>query len=108
MRYTKLLPVFIISISLTGSPGCSSGEESQHTGDRPRRGDPAEMFQRIDVNQDGQLSWDEFKNIPARNRSVDEMFKRLDADSDGVISRDEFMSQRQERPDGGRGERSGR
>ncbi len=107
MRYHRLLPVFIMGIAFTVSPGCSSGEESQQPGNKQRRGDPAEMFQRIDVNQDGQLSWDEFKNIPARNRSVDEMFKRLDADSDGVITRDEFVSQRQRRPDGDRSERSG-
>jgi len=82
---------------------CSSSEES--AGERPRRGDPATMFQKLDANQDGVLSWDEFKDVPARNLPADEMFKKLDADGDGVVTKDEFMSMRQGGPDGERGQR---
>lgn len=64
----------------------------EEEGDRGRRGgggrrDPAAMFDRMDTNQDDQLSGDEL----AGNWMSDRL-KSLDTDGDEAVSREEFTS----------------
>ncbi len=101
--YFDFLLLFIVAALFILAAGCSSRTDTADK--RPRRGDPASRFQQLDANQDGLLSWDEFKAAPARSSPVEELFNKLDADGDGVLTRDEFMSMRQGGPDGEHGQR---
>lgn len=58
----------------------------------------AEIFERVDKNKDGKISWDEFaKAIRAfsprmTSKEIDEMFRELDLDGNGQIDAKEFAS----------------
>jgi hypothetical protein len=86
-----------------GGPGGKPGGD----GERPRR-DPAEMFKRLDTNNDGSISLEEFKAGPMAQRNPDraeEAFKRMDKDSDGKVTLEEMKAGRP--PGGGPGRRPG-
>lgn len=58
----------------------------------------AEIFQRVDKNKDGKISWDEFAEAirafspSITSEEIDKMFRELDADGDGQIDSVEFAS----------------
>ncbi|KAL1195469.1 putative calcium-binding protein CML32 [Cardamine amara subsp. amara] len=58
----------------------------------------AEIFERVDKNKDGKISWDEFAlairafSPSITSEEVDKMFRELDADGDGQIDSVEFAS----------------
>ena len=89
--------LFIISPVLTS---CSSGDASTR-----RDFDPSRAFQRMDQDQDGLISWDEFKDGPTpRSGTREERFQQMDDDADGYVSLDEFIAATPtDRPGGGRG-----
>jgi hypothetical protein len=89
-----------------GGPGGKPGGD----GERPRR-DPAEMFKRLDTNNDGSISLEEFKAGPMAQRNPDraeEAFKRMDKDADGKVTLEEMKAGRPQGGPGGRPGRSGR
>jgi hypothetical protein len=56
--------------------------------------EPAEAFKKMDSNNDGKLSLDEYKSVvgkkdPAR---AEERFKKLDKNGDGALTQDEFAA----------------
>ena len=101
--YSRLLPLLALSFSLAVS-ACSSSDESAG-----RDFDPARMFQRMDRDQDGLISWDEFKDGPEPQHGTRaERFQRMDSDADGYVTLDEFVAAAPgERPRGGRGDGRG-
>ncbi|MES2626647.1 MAG: hypothetical protein V4628_15280 [Pseudomonadota bacterium] len=84
-----------------GRPAFEGGRGQGHGGGMRgrfggRRGPDAErQLGRMDANDDGQVSEDEF--VDARLAFIDEMFERRDRDNDGLLSLDE--NTRPERPD---------
>lgn len=58
----------------------------------------AEIFERVDKNKDGKISWDEFAEAirvfspSITSEEIDKMFKELDVDNDGQIDAVEFES----------------
>lgn len=76
------LAALLASASSTlAGPGNKQGEK------KPR--DPAQMFKKLDVNSDGQLSFEEFKGKREEARAR-KAFARMDADKDGALKADEF------------------
>ncbi len=75
----------------TDGNGALSAEEMlaarEKTASKTPKADRAtRMIERLDTNEDGELSMDE---LTAR-RSPEKMFERIDANSDGAISEEEF------------------
>lgn len=87
--------IFTVSLVVLASAlilsACSSSEPEQ----RPER-DPQVFFQRMDKDQDGRISWDEFRDMPSRMGSPEERFQRIDKDADGYITLDEFSAAQEE------------
>ena len=69
---------------------------------KKRLGAAKKRFQKLDVNQDGSLTLDEFGVIPKRltdeeliakrKANMEKMFDRQDTDADGKLSNQEFMA----------------
>ncbi len=55
----------------------------------PRRGGRGRGFERLDENEDGQLSEDEFAVV------LETVFEKIDADEDGVVTEDELDAARE-------------
>lgn len=66
---------------------------------------PIQLFRKLDTDNSGTLTFDEFKAVAGNNADADKVearFQRLDSDGDGVLTLDEFA--RRNRPlqeDGG-------
>ena len=60
--------------------------------------DPEMLFKKLDANEDGYLSLEEFKKFGEMGKGklaehperLEKMFKKLDADNDGKVSLEEF------------------
>ncbi|MDB6154453.1 MAG: EF-hand protein [Chthoniobacteraceae bacterium] len=64
--------------------------------EKPKR-DPAEAFKKLDADNDGFVSADEFKKSPQAQRApekADENFKKRDTNSDGKLDLAEFSAKR--------------
>lgn len=67
---------------------------------RPHRGEPEEMFKRMDQDGDGKISKREFfvspriSQLPEEKREA--IFARLDGDEDGFLTRREIRAMRQD------------
>ena len=84
----EIRPFFTITLCLSALcfiSACSSGEK---TGRQPH---PASMFERLDSDHDGVLSWDEFKDAGSQMESPEERFQAMDKDQDGYVTREEFI-----------------
>ena len=63
--------------------------------DKPKR-DPAEVFKKLDTNNDGKLSAEEFKAGPMGKKDpakAEEAFGKKDKDGDKSLSLEEFSAQ---------------
>src|SRR5688572_7541411 len=75
-----------------GGPGGPPGG-----GPGGKRPNPEEVFKKLDANNDGSVSLDEFKAGPRGKEDPEraqEVFGKIDADSSGGISADEFKAHR--------------
>ena len=73
----------------TPTPLKTPSPPAQTTGQSPPMGAPSPTnaaFDRADTNQDGKLSAQEAKALPA----IGNRFEQLDTDHDGALSREEF------------------
>ncbi len=67
------------------------GDEHGHGARRT----PEEMLKRLDTNQDGKISLEEWKASPRSQKDpsrAEEMFKKLDTNHDGVITLEELKA----------------
>jgi hypothetical protein len=83
-----------------GAPGGAPGGEGG-------RRTPEEAFKRLDTNNDGSISLEEFKTGPRAQQNperVEANFKRMDKDSNGKVTLEEFKAGRPQRPGGPGGE----
>lgn len=88
MRVLLSLTTGIVLVSALFLPACASGTEST------RRPDPEQVFERLDSDRDGRISWDEFRDLPARRGTPEERFTAMDSDQDGFLSHEEFLAAR--------------
>lgn len=74
-----------------------------------KRPTPEKVFERLDANDDGYISYDEFKLPPKRGKKggaeeeskgdkKQSVFSKIDTDGDGMLSKEEFSSNRPPRP----------
>jgi len=79
----------------SGPPsGGAGGSGGAGQGKRPN---PEEIFKQLDKNNDGVLSFDEFKASKRAQQDptkAEAIFKQLDKNNDGVLSLEEFKSHR--------------
>ena len=54
---------------------------------------PVSVFDKIDTNHDGRISWDEFSSFVKKNKdnAIRNVFKRIDKGGDGTINSGEFL-----------------
>lgn len=73
----------------------ADGQRGRRMEPRPERA--GERFEIADQNADGQLSAQEFEDMPKAVRAArqEQLFARLDADGDGELALDEFSSRTQ-------------
>jgi hypothetical protein len=79
-------------------------------GEKPKM-DPAEMFKKLDTNNDSSLSLEEFKAGPRWQKDpakADEAFKKRDKDSDGKLTLEEFSAKPEKPPGKGPGKPPGK
>ncbi len=105
MKNTILITVF-------GACGlfvaCAQPTGEKQKGKRPS---PEKVFERLDSDSDGYISYEEFKLPPKRRKNAEanrekapsggmkqNIFSKIDADGDGKLSKDEFTSHRPPRP----------
>jgi Ca2+-binding EF-hand superfamily protein len=58
-----------------------------------KKGNPAELFKKLDSNNDSKLSKEEFSKFgkePTKTKRTDKLFGKLDANNDGSLSADEL------------------
>jgi Ca2+-binding EF-hand superfamily protein len=80
-----LMPAIIAALSLT----VLAQQEDQS---KSRR-DPAVLFNRIDGNQDGKVSLEEFIGTRTKNQEQrTERFKKIDQNADGALTLEEFKA----------------
>lgn len=97
----KRFMMVLASVALVGLFGASAwaGDDDNGKG-KGKKADPEAQFKKLDANNDGKLSLDEFKKLPifekakeggkGKRPDAESMFKRLDTDKDGYLSLDEF------------------
>ncbi len=82
--YTKLILAISLIISTSSLVQAKSSEQG-------RNGPPQRpTFESIDINEDGEISLDEFSEQKIPHGDHETVFDLLDTDGDGVISSDEF------------------
>lgn len=81
----------ILFSSLLASSPISMAEQSADSADRPHK---KPRFPALDLNSDGQLTLDEFKQRRIPHRKHQRIFNHMDQNQDGVVTSEEFRSHR--------------
>ena len=97
----KLLSAILSLLFLGSIAAIAADEQPAADAKRPgKRGNPDELFKKLDTNSDNAVSLEEFKAGPGGKRNpdrVDAMFKRRDKDGNGSLSLEEFKPQRRKK-----------
>jgi Ca2+-binding EF-hand superfamily protein len=89
----SILVVVALGWALVVSPSTAEAGKGK------KKDKTAALFQKLDTNNDGKLSQDEFSKISevgkkkagkGKGKNTSKMFAKLDADNDGSLSLDEF------------------
>ncbi len=81
--------VAVVSLTMAWGQDQKAGEEHG-----PKRS-PEEMLKKLDTNNDGKISLEEWKASPRSQKDpahAEEMFKKLDTNHDGFITLDELKA----------------
>jgi len=97
-NYTKLILTITLIISTSSMVQANNSERSKNgPPERP-------SFESIDINEDGDIDFDEFSSHKLPHGDYQTVFDTIDSDNNGVISNDEFVnhkpSQRKKRKGG--------
>jgi Ca2+-binding EF-hand superfamily protein len=95
----KRLTTILAALALGTSFSFAADEKPAAGGDKPKR-DPEAMFKKLDKDNDGKISKEEFKESPMAKRDgakPDEMFSKRDKDSDGFLSKEELFAPREKK-----------
>jgi Ca2+-binding EF-hand superfamily protein len=92
----RLLSALAVACTLLMAGGVRADDD----GAKPKKKklDPEMLFKKLDTNDDGSLSLEEFKKFGEMGKGklaehpevLEKMFKKLDADNDGKLSLEEF------------------
>ena len=83
----------LLALAMFGSAAFAADEKP--AGEKPKR-NPEEMFKKLDTNNDGSVSKEEFLAGPAGKRDAakaEQNFAKRDKDSDGKLTLEEFKGQ---------------
>ena len=78
----------------------SYGQEEPEKG-RKRHPDPEKIFKKLDADNSGGISLEEFKASPRAQQNparAEEIFNKIDADDNGSITLEEFKAHRPQHP----------
>ncbi|HOV85994.1 MAG TPA: EF-hand domain-containing protein [Syntrophobacteraceae bacterium] len=105
MKRTFILTLVAIIAVVFGTwhPAAAQATPEQAPQVQPRMG-CEKNFDRLDANQDGQVTKEEFMAAPHRTRNPERMFNKRDQNGDGTLTKEEFCATRGP----GRGMRGGR
>jgi hypothetical protein len=101
MKIILTLGALLLSASLTFAADGEKPRKPAEGGDKPR-GNPEEIFKKLDANSDGSVSKEEYLASPRAKENAEraeKSFTTRDKDKDGKLSKEEFTA----RPEGGRG-----
>ena len=90
----KFWSVVTVAIVALGVAVGSSFAAEKPKGEKPKVS-PEEMFKKLDKNNDGFISLDEFVGKPkdeAMKAAKEKQFKAKDKDGDGKLSKEEFLA----------------
>jgi hypothetical protein len=101
-RYLMKLCRSILTLLFLGSIYAVAADEqpAPQAKRQGKKGNPEELFKKLDTNSDNAVSLEEFKAGAGGKRNpdrVDAMFKRRDKDGNGTLSVDEFKAQRRKK-----------
>ncbi len=91
---TLIAMAIATSLSVAQEPPTHPGGP---TGPKRERPSPEEAFKKLDTNNDGTLSLEEFKAGPRGQKNptkAEEIFKKIDTNSDGKVTLEEFKAHR--------------
>ena len=91
------------SLTLAQEPPKGGGGPGGPKRERPN---PEVIFKKLDANNDGSISLEEFKAGPRAQKDpakAEEIFKKIDADGDGKVTLEEFKAHRPPHRQGGPG-----
>mgnify|MGYP000176133523 CR=1 FL=1 len=66
------------------------GQQKQHSMEQKKGKRKRAYFNKLDVNNDGNVSWEEFQQHKKNRGKRERMFNHIDANNDGSISKQEF------------------
>ena len=98
----KVIITTLSALALASTLAFAEGKPGR-SGGRHGHPNPAEIFKKLDANNDGSISEAEFKAGPRAQKNpakAAEIFKKLDKDNSGAVSLEEFKAHR---PHGGPG-----
>ncbi len=90
----KTLTSILAALALSASFAAAEDKKPEAGAEKPKR-DPAELFKKLDSNNDGKVSLEEWKASPMGKKDAakaEEMFKSKDKDNDGSLTLDEFKA----------------
>jgi Ca2+-binding EF-hand superfamily protein len=85
----KLFPLTLALFALASTAAFAADEKPKG------KGNPEELFKKLDTNGDGSLSLDEYKAGPAGKKDpakAEESFKKHDKNADGKLSLEEMTA----------------